>query len=256
MARSSPAEGSPASPAGTAPVAVGLHARVLDQLGTGICGGDLPSSSLLYIDQLADRYAVSRSVVREAVRVLASMGLVASRRRVGTQVLPPEQWNVYDPQVIRWRLASWDRMSQLRSLTELRSAVEPHAAQLAAARLGPAAAGELAGLAARMSAAGRHDDLEEFLRLDVEFHRQVLVGSGNEMFVKLHPLVAEVLAGRYQYDLMPRPPHHEALRLHTDVAAAVQRGDGDRAREAMVRIMERGMEEMRSIWEHSGAQPT
>src|SRR5665647_3315221 len=84
----------------------GLHARVLDLLGLAVCAGDLASGSVVRIDQLQERYGVSRSVVREAIRVLASMGLVASRRRVGVQVLPATEWNLYDPQVIRWRLAS------------------------------------------------------------------------------------------------------------------------------------------------------
>ena len=66
----------------------GLHARVLDLLGLAICAGDLASGSVVRIEQLQERYGVSRSVVREAIRVLASMGLVASRRRVGVQVLP------------------------------------------------------------------------------------------------------------------------------------------------------------------------
>ena len=87
---------------------------------------------MLLTDELAERYEVSRTVVREAVRVLESMHLVESRRRVGVTVLPTERWNVYDPQVITWRLAGSDRARQLRSLTVLRSAVEPVAARLAA----------------------------------------------------------------------------------------------------------------------------
>src|SRR5665647_1321537 len=91
----------------------GLHARLLDRLGLAICGGDLASDSVVRIDQLEERHGVSRSVVREAIRVLASMGLVASRRRVGVQILPATEWNLYDPQVIRWRLASPARIAQL-----------------------------------------------------------------------------------------------------------------------------------------------
>lgn len=226
----------------------GLHARVLDQIGTAICGGELEDGAVLYIDDLAERYAVSRSVVREALRVLASMGMVESRRRVGTQIRPQTQWNVYDPQVIRWRLASRQRNVQLRSMTELRTAVEPQAARLAAERTSPDAASELVSTAARMWAAGQSDDEEEFLRLDIEFHRQVLAGSGNEMFVKLNELVAEVLAGRHHYGLMPHHPQEEALRLHADVAQAIQRRDGDRAHQAMVRIMEQALDEMKTMW--------
>src|SRR5665647_276580 len=62
-------------------VLTGLHARVLDLLGLAICAGDLETGSVVRIEQFQERYGVSRSVVREAIRVLASMGLVASRRR-------------------------------------------------------------------------------------------------------------------------------------------------------------------------------
>jgi DNA-binding FadR family transcriptional regulator len=77
----------------------------------------------------------------------------------------------------------------------------------------------------------------------------VLAGSGNDMFMKLHEMVAEVLAGRHHYGLMPRYPQDGALRLHADVAQAIQRGDGARAEEAMVRIMQQALDEMRSMWD-------
>lgn len=230
----------------------GLHARVLDQLGTAICSGELAGGSVLYIDELVDRYAVSRSVVREVLRVLASMGLVESRRRVGTLIRPTAAWNLFDPQVIRWRLASAGRIAQLRSLSELRTAVEPQAAWLSASRATLDAASDLVGLAAKMWAAGTAGDEARFLRLDIEFHRQILATSGNEMFLRLHELVAEVLAGRYHYHLMPHFPDEQALQLHADVAQAIQRHNGDRAKEAMVRIMEHAMEEMKSMWEQTG----
>jgi DNA-binding FadR family transcriptional regulator len=234
------------------PDEMGLHARVLDHLGTAICSGQLAPGSVLYIDHFVDQYAVSRSVVREVLRVLASMGLVESRRRVGTLIRPASDWNVFDPQVIRWRLASAGRIAQLRSMTELRTAVEPLAAWLAAERATPDEASDLVGLAAKMWAAGKAGDEPEFLRLDIEFHRQVLLDSGNEMFVKLHELVAEVLAGRHHYDLMPHYPDEQALRLHADVAQAIQRHDGERAKDAMVHIMEQAMDEMKSMWEQTG----
>jgi len=233
----------------------GLHAQVLDQIGTAICGGRLEAGAVLYIDDLVDRYGVSRSVVREVLRVLSSMGLVASRRRIGTIIQPSSAWNVYDPQVIRWRLASDGRLGQLRSITELRSAVEPEAARLAAERATPGDASDLVGLAGRMWAAGQGEDEDEFLALDIEFHRLVLASSGNEMFLKLNELVAEVLTGRHHYGLMPHHPHEEALQLHADVASAIQRHDGDRARAAMLRIMEQAMDEMKALWRQADEPP-
>ncbi|MEU6717072.1 FCD domain-containing protein [Nonomuraea sp. NPDC046802] len=248
----------PSSPGGAptrhAPAEVGLHARVLDRLGTAICSGDVTAGSVLSIEDLVDRYQVSRSVIREVLRVLASMGLIETRRRVGIMIQPAETWSVFEPRVIRWRLASEGRMAQLRSITELRTAIEPHAAGLAAERVDDDEASELVGLAAKMWAAGKAGDESRFLGLDIDFHRRVLAASGNEMFAKLQLIVAEVLAGRHHYHLMPHYPDERALQLHTDVAQAIQRRDGARAREAMVGIMEQGFAEMKSMWERA-AEP-
>ncbi|WP_327063344.1 FadR/GntR family transcriptional regulator [Leifsonia sp. Root112D2] len=227
----------------------GLHARVLDSLGLAICSSELAPGTIVRIDELEERHGVSRSVVRETLRVLSSMGLVASRRRVGVQILPSSEWNLYDPQVIRWRLASPGRISQLRSLTELRTAIEPEAARLAAIRVPLTGASDLMGLAGKLWAAGKQGDQDEFLTLDIEFHRLVLSSSGNEMFGKLHTLVTEVLTGRTNYGLMPSHPHSEALQMHMDVASSIQRGNPDGAHDAMLGIMQRAFAEMSSIWE-------
>jgi DNA-binding FadR family transcriptional regulator len=234
--------------AGEPSALTGLHGQVLRQLGLAICGGELVPGTVLYIDKLVERYAVSRSVVREVLRVLSSMALVESRRKRGTWILPPSEWNVYDPQVISWRLASGGRLDQLRSITELRAAVEPEAARLAAERATPDAASDLVGIAAKMWAAGQGDAEDEFLSLDIEFHRLVLASSRNEMFLRLYAIVATVLAGRHFYGLMPHRPDEEALDLHAEVATAIQRRDGTRGRDAMRRIMDQALDEMKALW--------
>ncbi|GEP27925.1 FadR family transcriptional regulator [Cryobacterium levicorallinum] len=230
-------------------VTSGLHARVVDALGLWVCGQEVPAGTVMKIEEMEREYKASRSVVREAVRVLESMGLVASRRRVGVRVCPPSDWNLFDPQVIRWRLASRTRVTQLRSLTELRVAIEPEAARLAAIRSPLTNASDLMGLAGQLWAAGEGGDGELFLDLDTRFHALVLASSGNEMFAKLSSVVGEVLAGRTHYGLMPNSPHAEALQLHVDVASAIQRGAPEAAQGAMFAIMKRTMDEMAKIWE-------
>ncbi|MDN5381302.1 FadR/GntR family transcriptional regulator [Streptomyces sp. LB8] len=207
----------------------GLHGHVLDILGPAITAGEYPPGSVLRTDELAQRFKVSRSVMREAVRVLESMRLVASRRRVGVTVLPQSEWNVYDPQVIRWRLAGADRPRQLRSLTVLRSAVEPVAAGLAAQHATPEQCAELTECALGMVANSRGHRLEEYLVHDIAFHRVILTASGNEMFARLGDVVAEVLSGRTRHDVMFDDPDPAAVTLHVQVAEAVRAGDADRA---------------------------
>ncbi|MFD6436952.1 MULTISPECIES: FadR/GntR family transcriptional regulator [Streptomyces] len=212
----------------------GLHSRVLESLGPAITAGEYPPGSVLRTDELAQRFEVSRSVMREAVRVLESMHLVASRRRVGVTVLPTEEWNVYDPQVIRWRLAGADRPRQLRSLTVLRSAVEPVAAGLAARYATAAQCAELTECALGMVAHSRGHQLEGYLKHDVAFHRVILNASGNEMFARLGDVVAEVLTGRTAHQVMFEDPDPPAVTLHVRVAEAVREGDAVRA-EALTR---------------------
>lgn len=211
----------------------GLHARVLAELGPAIASGDYPPGTVLRIDDLEERYGVSRTVVREVVRVLEAMHLVESRRRVGITVRRTEEWNVFDPAVIRWRLAGADRSRQLRSLTMLRTAVEPVAAGLAAQAAAPEQCRELTVLAAEMAAAGRAADLDAYLVHDVAFHRLMLAASGNEMFARLGDVVAEVLTGRTEHHVMFSAPDPEAVALHVRVAEAVWARDTEAAERLM-----------------------
>ncbi|RAX44574.1 GntR family transcriptional regulator [Arthrobacter sp. AQ5-06] len=224
------------------------HAALVRSLGLAIAEGTLAPNSVVRLDELEVQHKVSRSVVREAARVLSSKGMLASRRRFGTVVQPEEAWNLYDPQVIRWRLASSRRLEQLQALNELRGAIEPQAARLAAERASWDAGSDLVSLAARLWAAGQRGDNDEFLRLDVEFHAAVLNSSGNAMFAQFQTLVTEVLTGRTKHGLMPHLPHHEALQLHVDVASAIQRGEAGAAHAAMSRIVEQVAEEVGHIW--------
>ena len=164
---------------------------------------ELAAATVLRAEELEARYGVSRTVVRETIRVLESMGMVSSRRRVGTTVEPRERWNVFDPMVIRWRLAGEGRVEQLRSLSELRAGFEPVAAALAARRATPAHCGELTGAVMEMAVHARSGDLDAYLVADVQFHRTLLRASGNEMFGALDSVVAEVLSGRTRHGLMP-----------------------------------------------------
>ncbi|MDX2603293.1 FadR/GntR family transcriptional regulator [Streptomyces caniscabiei] len=207
----------------------GLHGRVLETLGPAITAGEYPPGSVLRTDELAQTFEVSRSVMREAVRVLESMHLVESRRRVGVIVRPPAEWNVYDPQVIRWRLAGADRPRQLRSLTVLRSAIEPIAAGLAARHATADQCAALTECAIGMVAHSRGHKLEGYLRHDVAFHRLILDASGNEMFARLGDVVEEVLAGRTHHAVMFHDPDPAAVTLHVQVAEAIREHDAPRA---------------------------
>ncbi len=216
----------------------GQHASVLSALGGRIASGSLAVGQVLTLDDICGEYAVSRSVAREAIRVLESMGMAASRRRVGITIQPKHKWNVFDPRVIRWRLDEGDRTEQLLSLSELRRGIEPVAASLAAQRANHHQCRILAAAVSDMVVHGRDGDLAAYLLADTIFHRTLLEASGNEMLRALAGVVEEVLSGRTHHGMMPSRPNPEAIALHDEVARAVRLGDPATAERAMRAIIE------------------
>ncbi|MGB3324415.1 MAG: FCD domain-containing protein [Mycolicibacterium fortuitum] len=215
-----------------------LHANLLSALGTGIVSGELAADQVLTLERLSAEHEVSRSVAREAVRVLESMGMVESRRRVGITVQPSRKWNVFDPRLIRWRLQAGDRTALLASLSELRRGFEPAAAALAARRANPDQCRVLAAAVSDMVVHGRSGNLDSYLLADKVFHQTLLEASGNEMFRALNDVVAEILAGRTEHGLMPDSPKPAAIELHDEVARAIRLRDEDAAEQAMRAIID------------------
>jgi DNA-binding FadR family transcriptional regulator len=222
----------------------GRHDEVLDLLGAAIAEGELAPGSVLRSDELQERFGASRTVAREVVRVLETMGLTTSRRRVGVIVRDPADWNHYDPRLIRWQLDGSGRAAALRTLNELRSGIEPSAARFAALRATPEDRGRLRALARRLEETAHARDLATFLTHDIAFHNLLLTASGNPMFAQLSSVVAEVLSGRTSHGLMPPEPQPEAVALHQAVAVAIDEGDDAGAETAMRRIVDQAREEI------------
>ncbi|MFJ3382675.1 MULTISPECIES: FadR/GntR family transcriptional regulator [unclassified Curtobacterium] len=224
----------------------GLHAHVLDTLGQRIVAGAttrptsvgaVPAGTVLRPEDVASEFGVSRSVVREALRVLQSLGLVEPRQRVGTQVLPPSAWELLAPEVIRWRGASSGYFVQQRELLELRLGIEPVAASLAAAR-GPAATAPVLAAALEMVDAAARDDGAAYLEADVRFHRALLTGSGNAVFAHFATTVEALLRTRTSEsrDTITRWTDAAAAR-HEAVGRALAAGDAGAAATATTALV-------------------
>lgn len=217
-----------------------VFSRVVDRLGIDICSGSLGTGTVLTSDDMEVLTGASRSVIRESTRVLSHLGLLRPKQRVGMTVLPKEEWNLFDPQVIRWRLDSCERKAQIQELLELRLSIEPEAARLAAERASNRQSGEVVAAAATLWARSEDADRKRFAEDDAQFHRLILLASGNTMFAKLATVIEEALRERALVQLEEEDVDLVAMQMHVDLAGHIQRGEGAQARRCAREIILRG----------------
>ena len=222
----------PASGTGHVAAELGAHRgdHTQDVVGAAVAVVGTPSSSA---------GSTSReTVAREVAKSLETAKVVTVRRCIGLVSQPVEEWDALSTQIIHWKLHSTHRKEQLRTLTELRLAIEP-AAAISAARYTPIdVKSRLPLLAAELRHTGENGRLDEFHKLDIEFHSLILRNSGNEMFASLSTIIATVLSGRVELHMYPQKPKPEALDAHDAVAQAIWQSSPDNARQAMRRIVD------------------
>ncbi|MFD4194880.1 FadR/GntR family transcriptional regulator [Amycolatopsis thermoflava] len=217
-----------------------LHGQVVEWLGRRIVSGELANGSQLPNEaDLAAQLNVSRGGVREAVKALAAKGLVEPRPRLGTRVLPREQWNLMDREVISWHGQLSDA-AFLRDLLELRLMVEPGAAQLAAERATDEQLAVLENACARMAEeAGRVDaDSAAFVEADLAFHLTLLRASGNQLVEQLGRLLEASLHHGLAASSHAPGGVSATLPLHHAVLVAVRARRPTAAARAMRKLIE------------------
>lgn len=211
---------------------------LLDCVGKAIVVGAYDASPFPTEADLAKQYAVSRSVTREAVKMLTAKGLLAARPRKGTTVQPARTWNLFDPDVLRWMLERKFSLDLLRQFTELRIAIEPMAAVLAAEA---ASAEGIAAIAAgyqRMVAAETGDD--DALEADIAFHIAVLEASANPFYAQFRDVVTTALRTSIRFTNRFKG-RTASLPQHLAVLTAIEARDPAAAREAMGALIEEVM---------------
>lgn len=228
----------------------GLHHSMLSRLGEDLVHGRVSAGDVLSMEQLEERYGVSRTVVREVVKVLESIGVATSRRRVGVTFQPEHAWEALSPVIIHWRLGGPHRLDQLREVSELRRGVEPQAAWLAAQQAGPDEVAVLRAAARGMDETAPTGDLRTYLQHDIDFHTTLLTASGNALLAGFAPFVAEALTGRTDHDLMPTVPDQQAINWHVEVATAIADGRPEAAEETMRLIVTEAQQAMEEIHTH------
>jgi DNA-binding FadR family transcriptional regulator len=207
---------------------------MLDHLGREIVTGRYANKPFPTEAELTTQYAVSRSVTREAVKMLTAKGLLSARPRVGTIVQPAAHWNLFDTDVLRWLLERKFSLTLLRQFSELRVAIEPAAAALAAQFAdGPGRQGIEAGFQRMVAADAGHDDS---LESDIAFHVAILQASGNPFYVQFRDLVETALRTSIRFTNRFKG-RSASLPAHQAVRDAIFAGDAGLARTRMEAII-------------------
>lgn len=207
---------------------------LLDLLGRQIVTGAFETVPFPTEAELSAQHGVSRSVTREAVKMLGAKGLLTARPRQGTSVQPVTSWNLFDPDVLRWLLERKFSIELLSHFNQLRAAIEPAAAALAASHADARARALIEAGFARMVAADRGED--DVLDADIAFHLAILHASGNPFFAQFRDVVATALRTsiRFTNRIQGRTAD---LAAHGAVRDAIIAGDAAAAHAAMHAII-------------------
>lgn len=221
-----------------------LHHTVVGQIGRKIVRGEfLPGEALPNADDLSEMLGVSRTVLREAVKVLAGKGLVVSRPKTGTRVLPRSEWNFLDSDLLSWRYSDNPSEADVNALFELRRAIEPVAAALAAANATSEQIAEINAALVQMEAAG--DDGELFAEPDLVFHQTILRMTGNELIGSLGALIETALMMSFRLSDSNPDGHRHSLPLHREVARMIADGDGPSAQKTLTALIDDAEQDVR-----------
>jgi len=214
----------------------GLHGQIVHAIGRQILGGKIRPGDLL---PAQPGLPASRTVLREAIKVLAAKGLVESRPRTGTRVRPRHAWHLLDPDIMAWQQDGPPRLPFLRKLTEVRLIIEPAAAELAAHRAGAADLQTMDEALTDMQAAldGDASDFDAFDRADRRFHQTIVRACGNDLLERMGQVVVSALLISFHTTSRLPGRARASLPQHRAILQAIRDRNGRRADQAMRRLV-------------------
>jgi GntR family transcriptional regulator, galactonate operon transcriptional repressor len=223
----------------------GLHGEVVETIGTRIASGWYRPGDQLLSEPLETELNVSKTVVREALRVLAAKGLVDPRPKRGTQVRPREAWSLLDPDLLYWQSKSEPNPAFLQDLSEVRFIIEPEAARLAALRRTRTDLEAMEQSLQLMAACGEREAVspQEVVAADLSFHRALLGAAHNELLSRMEAVIEAGLRIRDQM-VHGGGRGADALDVHRAVFLAVSSGDSGGAVEATRKLLLRASKDV------------
>jgi DNA-binding FadR family transcriptional regulator len=218
-------------------VSGGLPDRIAAEFGRRIVSGAIAPGATLPIEpEIQREFAVSRTAVREALRLLAGKGMTLSRRKTGTFVRPITDWNMLDPDVLRWHLEPRPSAEFIQNLFEMRLIFEPIAAAMAAQRADDDVRARLRQAADGIAANPRGSDGQ--VEADLNFHMTVLHATRNSLMLSLGSLIRSALAVTFQVGWRRLTSPEESVAMHRDVCEKICKGRAAEAEAAMRTLIE------------------
>ena len=225
-----------------------VHDAVVRTLAAWVLGRRFePGSILPREEELAAQFGVSRSTIREAVRVMSAKGLLETRQRVGVRVRPRDDWRLLDPAVLAWHPNLAGDSELVDSLLEARRIIEPAAAELAARRGTAADLVEIEAAYLAMESA-IPDDPEACCDADLAFHRAIIVGSHNVVLKGLIGTIEAALRATFVLTTSVMENQERSLSVHKDVLGAIRYRDTAGARSAMNRLLDVAGDDLSRLW--------
>lgn len=216
-----------------------LTYQLTHELGAAIIQGQYAEDNSFPTEaELSQQFNISRSVTREAVKMLTAKGLIASRPRQGIRVMPSTHWNMFDADVLAWTLNARPSLQLLREFTQLRMAIEPEAAALAAANYKDTPKiRAIANALVRMKKADEGTD--DPLAADIEFHCAILAASNNRFFFQLREFIQVALRVSIANTNQLKGVFTASYQDHQNIYTAIAAGDSEKAAAAVkVLLME------------------
>ena len=219
------------------------HDQIAALLGRELLKGMYPPGTNMPPEpELIGRFHVSRTVIREVMKTLSAKGFVVSKTRVGTRVRERLYWNYFDADVLAWRVRLGFDDEFMHCLVEVRRALEPLAASLAARRRTAEDVSRLRECLRQMSRSGH--SRQSFAEVDLDFHLIVGNATGNPMMRSVASVIEAALVASFIHSSPVDDPHdHErSLAAHTAIVDAIAAGDETEAAEAMRRVIDIGVD--------------
>ena len=229
----------------------GVHGQTVRLLGERLLSGGFGEGETIDLVALSEELDLSLTALREAIKVLAAKGLVGSRQKKGTFVRPRGDWNLLDPDVVRWRIAAGAGDVFFEELAELRDALEPAAARLAAQRREDIDVVELRAALADIAASVR-GPAEAAVRADLRWHRALLDATHNELFTRTDVFFAAGLSERDR--LVHGGAHDDPVPSHGAVTEAVIARDPLAAESAMRSLLAQARADQLRVTEYDASE--